>query len=106
MLSAEIIAFSDLFDATYTSATYFENVYRKPNDTVKLEINWKSLFEIIRKGNRTYEKGFMLDILCARKRYRMLEINGIGSVHSRYNFADGVTNKMMKKMFIVSAKYF
>lgn len=106
MLSAELITFSDLFYAIYTSAKYFENVFGNAKVTVRLVRDRKFLFDIISERSHTSEKGVVLDIACARERYRELEIDGIGSVRSRYNFAGRVTKKMKNKLFIVSANHF
>ena len=90
VMAAEIIAFSDLFDTEITMAKELSWLCAKPSLPIKLFTDNKSLFDVISKGSKTYEKRLMLDIACAREGFRSREISDIGFVRSSENIADGL----------------
>ena len=97
--AAELIAFSNLFDASYTLTKELEKLLGRRKVAVQLLTNSKSLFDIISKGSRTSEKRVMLDIARARQGYRNFEIDDIGFVRSGDNIADGLTEKRSKAVY-------
>ena len=96
VLSAEVIAFADLFDEAYALRSQLEQTL---NIAVPMHLmtDSKSLFDIISKGSRTCEKRIMLDIHSARQAYRAFEISNIGFVRSSNNIADGLTKPKLQK---------
>lgn len=92
-MAAEVISFSDIFDASITLAT--ELTYTT-NRTVPLQ--WfndnKSLFDALSKGPRASEKPLMVDISAAREGYKSGCISYIGFVRSHNNMEDGLTKPM------------
>lgn len=96
---AELIAFCDMFDASFTLSEElrcFVPVFPIP---VNLYTNSKTLFDI--RGSRTSEKRFMLDIACDREVFKKNEISHIGFIRSSDNIAGGIT-KPMTQQFLVS----
>ena len=99
VLSAEVIAFADLFDDAYALRSQIEQANGRAVP-MHLMTDSKSLFDIISKGSRTSEKRVMLDIHSARQAYQAREISNIGFVRSCDNLADGMTKpKMQKALF-------
>lgn len=92
VLAAELIAFSEAFNASYTLAKDMEKLFERKKVTVQVLTDSKSLFDITSKGSRTSEKRLMVDIACAREQYRNFDIDDIGFVWSGDNIADGLTN--------------
>ncbi len=99
VLSAEVIAFADVFDHALALKSQLEQATRRPVP-MHLLTDSKSLFDIISKGTRTSEKRIMLDVHAAREGYKTREISNIGFVRSSENLADGLTKaKMQKALF-------
>ena len=99
VLSAEVIAFADLFDQAFTLRSQLEHAINR-SVPLHLMTDSKSLFDIISKGSRTSEKRVTLDIHTARQAYQSREISNIGFVRSSDNLADGLTKaKMQKALF-------
>ena len=96
MLSAEAIAFADLFDDAIALRSQLEHAPRR-SVPMHLLTDSKSLFNTISKGTRTSEKRIMLDIHAAREGYKKREISNIGFVRSSANLADGLTKEKMQK---------
>ena len=96
VMAAELIAFSDLFDVSYTLSQELRLLHPTAAVPVHLFTDSKSLFDIISKGTRTSEKRLMLDIACAREGYRRKDIHNIGFVRSGDNVADGLTKSMQQ----------
>ena len=90
VLSAEVIAFADLFDDALAISKHLEFVLRKPIP-VHILTDSKSMFDTILKGSRTIEKRVMLDIYVTRQAYKSKEISNIGFVRSSHNLVDGLT---------------
>ena len=86
-LSAEVIAFADLFDDALALKSQMEHELQHPVP-VHLLTDSKSHFDIISKGSRTSEKCIMLDVHAAREGYKAKEISNIGFVLSSQNLAD------------------
>lgn len=97
VMAAELIAFSDLFDAAYTLADELRQLLPKFPIPVRLFTDNKSLFDVISKGSRTAEKRLMLDIAAAREGFWKHEISDIGFVRSNNNLADGLTKSMKQE---------
>ena len=95
VLSAEVIAFANLFDYAFSIRSQIEQALRR-GVPMHLLTDSKSLFDIISKGSRTSEKRIMLDIHATREAYRHQEISNIGFVRSQYNLADGLTKPKMQ----------
>lgn len=101
VMGAEMIAFSDTFDAAFTLRKELEYLQSGTQIPIKLLTDSKNLFDVISKGTRTSEKRLMLDVACAREGFRNMEINDIGFIRSNYNLADGLT-KSMKQAGLLS----
>ena len=65
VLSAEVIAFADLFDDAFALRSQIEHALGR-SIPMHLLTDSKSLFDIISKGSRTSEKRIMLDVHAAR----------------------------------------
>ena len=87
VLSAEVVAFADLFDDVLAIRSQLEQSTLGPVP-VQLLTDSKSLFHIISKGSRTCEKRIMLDAHAAREAFKKKEISNIGFVPSCENVAD------------------
>ena len=96
VLSAEVIAFADLFDQAFALRSQLEHAMNR-SVPLHLMTDSKSLFDIISKGSRTSEKRVTLDIHTARQAYQAREISNIGFVRSSDNLADGLTKPKMQK---------
>ena len=94
VMGAELVAFSDMFDAAYTMAAELRELLLKKRIPVKLCTDNKSLFDLISKGTRTSEKRLMIDIAAACEGFQKHDINDIGFVRSAENIADGLTKPM------------
>ena len=68
VLSAEVIAFADLFDDAVALRYQIEQALKRAVP-MHLLTNSKSLFDIISKGSKSSEKRIMLDIHAARRAY-------------------------------------
>ena len=99
MLSAEVVAFADLFDDAYALRSQVEQSL-KCAVPMHLLTDSKSLFDIISKGSRSSEKRIMLDIRAAREAYQAREISNIGFVRSSDNLGDCLTKKNMQKALL------
>ncbi len=77
VLSAEVIAFADLFDEAFSIRSQMEQATSRAVP-MHLLTDSKSLFDIISKGSRTNEKRIMLDTHAARHAYQNQEISNIG----------------------------
>ena len=96
VLSAEVIAFADLFHQAFTLRSQLEHALTHPFP-LHLMTDSTSLFDIIGKGSRTSEKRVTTDIHTARQAYQSREISNIGFVRSSDNLADGLTKPNMQK---------
>lgn len=94
VLGAELIAFSDMFDVSYTLRCELEHLCGGDTVPVQLFTDNKTLFDVVSKGSRTSEKRLMLDIACTREGFKKMEINDIGLIRSVDNIADGLTKVM------------
>ena len=96
VLSAEVIAFADLFDDALAIRSQLEHALQ---DTVPMHLltDSKSLFDVISKGSRTSEKRIMLDIHATKQAYQSREISNIGFVRSENNLADGLTKEKKQR---------
>lgn len=94
VIGAELIAFSDMFDAAFSLAEELRTIHPKLGVPVKLYTDSKSLFDVISKGSKTAEKRLMLDIACAREGFRRHDISDIGFIRGEDNLADGLTKSM------------
>lgn len=94
VLAAELIAFADLFDQSFTLAAEMEKLLPSKKIPVTLLTDSKSLFDILTKGSRTSEKRLMLDVAAAREGYKRSDISNIGFVRSGKNIADAITKRM------------
>ena len=90
VLSAEVIAFADLFDDAFALRSQIEHALGL-SVPIHMLTDSKSLFDIISKGSRTNEKRIMLDTHATRSAYQMKEFSNIGFVRSSDNVADGLT---------------
>ena len=92
-MAAEVIAFSDLFDAAFTIK---HDISLLLGQDVQLQLftDNKSLFDVISKGSRTSERRLMLDVAAAREGFKVGDISNIGLVRSERNIADGLTKHM------------
>ena len=95
VLSAEVIAFADLFDDAFALRSQVEQALQRAVP-MHLLTDSKSLFDIISKGSRTSEKRIMFDIHATRESYKNHEISNIGFVRSCDNLADGLTKGNMQ----------
>ena len=88
-MSAEVIAFADLFDDELANRRKLEFVLRQP---ILLHIltDSRSVFDIISKGSLTSEKRIIVDIHAAREAYKAQEISNIGFARSSHKLADGL----------------
>ena len=99
VLSAEVIAFADMFDDAYAIRTQVQQAIRC-SVPMHLMTDSKSLFDIISKGSRTIEKRIMLDIHAARHAYQCDEISNIGFARSADNIADGLRKRKKQASFL------
>ena len=90
VLSAEVIAFADLFGDAYALKTKIEHALQR-YIPMHLMTDSKYLFDTISKGSKTSEKRIMLGIHAARHAYQSKEISNIGFVRSADNIAEGLT---------------
>ena len=86
ILSAEVVAFVDLFDNSFAICDQIEQALGQPVP-MHLLTDSKSLLDIISKGSRTSQKRIMLDIYATRQAYNSNEISNIGFVRSSYKLA-------------------
>ena len=93
-MAAELIVFSDMFDAAHTMAEERRALYPGCTIPVKLYTDNKCFFEVISKGTCTSEKRLMLDIAAAREGFTNFDISDIGFVRTADNVADGLTKSM------------
>ena len=70
VMAAEVISFSDMFDACYTLAQDLKPMLRNTQIPIQLYTDSKSLFDVISKGTRTSEKRLMFDIFAAREGFK------------------------------------
>ena len=82
VLAAELIAFSDLFDQSFTIASDLGKFVPSGQIPITLMTDSKSLFDILTKGSWTSEKCLMLDVAAAREGYRDGAISNIGFVRT------------------------
>ena len=90
MLSAEVVAFADLFDDAFSIRSQLEETTCR-GVAMPLLTESKSLFDKRSKGSPTNEKRIMIDTRSARQTYQAHEISNIGFVRSENNIADGLT---------------
>ena len=90
VLSAEVIAFADLFDNAFDIPSEVKQALRR-SVPIHLLTDSKSLFDIISKGSRTSEKGKMLDIHATRQGYQNRDISNTGLFRSQHNLADSLS---------------
>ncbi len=95
MLSAEVIAFADLFDDAFALRSQIKLALERPVP-MHLLTDSKSLFDIISKGSRTSENRIVLGIHSARQACQAQEISNIGFVRSDDKIADGLTKQKMQ----------
>jgi len=95
-MSAEVVAFADLFDASIAFKSDIQNILSK---TIPLQLltDSKCLFDIVSRGSRTSEKRTMIDVASAREGFRDRDISDIGFVRSSQNIFDGLTKRMSRK---------
>lgn len=96
-MSAEVIAFADMFDAAVALKTELQWILGR-TIPVQLFTDSLCLFKIISKGSRTSEKRTMIDVAAAREGFRDMHISDIGFVRGKDNCADGLTKKMSRKV--------
>ena len=90
VLSAEVIAFTDLFDEGYAFRSQAKHALQRSVPT-HLLTDSKSLYDMISKGSCSSKKRIMLDIHVARQACQAKEISNIGFVRSSANLADRLT---------------
>lgn len=100
VMAAELIAFSDMFDAAFTLAEELRTMLPGSEIPLNLFTDKKALFDVISKGSRTSEKRLMLDIACTRESFKKNEINNVGFIRSSQNIADGLTKSMAQHSFL------
>ena len=106
-MTAEVIAFSDLFDVCLTLAEELKDVYGR-KFPVQLFTDSRSLFDNISKGSRTSEKRMMIDIAAAREGFKNKLISDFGFVRTNHMLADGLTKSMSQvalQEVLCTAKY-
>lgn len=94
VMGAELIAFSDMFDAAFTLREELRALHPGSSIPLTLYTDSKTLFDVISKGTRTSEKRLMLDIACTREGFKTHAINDIGFIRSSENIADCLTKAM------------
>ena len=99
VLSAEVIAFADLFDDAFALSSQIEQALQRAVPMLLLTDS-KSLLDIIRKGSRTSEKRIMLDIHASRESYKNHEMSNIVFVRSSDNIVDGLTKGNMQRSLL------
>lgn len=77
---AELIAFSDIFDASSTLRKWLEILLCRDDVLMQLFTDSKTLFKIISKQTKIYEQRLMLDVMCAGEVFRNGEVNDIGFI--------------------------
>lgn len=95
-MSAEVIAFADMFDAGIALKREIEWMIGQ-KVPLQLLTDSKCMFDVISSGTRTSEKRTMIDIAAAREGFRDMEISDIGFIRSAHNIADGLTKKMSRQ---------
>ena len=95
-MAGEVIAFSDLFDVAAVLAAELQALIGVKVPVQHL-MDSKSLFDVISKGSRNFEKRMMLDIAAAREGFRDEGISDIGFVRSANNIVDGLTKPMQQR---------
>ena len=103
VLSAEVIAFADLFDDALALKSQIEHALQQ-TVTVHLLTDSKSLFDIISRGSRTSEKRIMLDLQAAREGHEGKEISNIGFFRSSKHLADGLNKEKSRNLYSISLK--
>ena len=99
VLSAEVIAFSNLFDDAYTIRSQTENAIGRAIP-MHLLTDSKSLFDIISKGSRTSEKRIMHEIHANRQAYQAHEISKIRFVRKADDIVDGLTKSKKQSVLL------
>lgn len=94
VMSAELIAFKDMFDADFTLREEPKHVHPRLQVPMQLLIDSKTLFKVISKRTRTSEKRLMDDVACAREGFPRMESRNIGFFRSSCNLTDGLTKSM------------
>ena len=90
VLSAEVIAFADLFDGVFAIRKQLKLVLRQPI-LVYILTDSKSLLDIMSKGSRTSKKLILLNIYKARQAYKAQGITNIVFIRNSHNLADGLS---------------
>lgn len=93
-LAAELMAFAEMIDASFTLAEEIRAIHPNVDIPVKLHTHKKILFYIISKGTITSEYRLIRDISAARELFRKREIPEIGFFRTAHNFADGLNTSM------------
>lgn len=83
LLGSEPVAFTDLFDATYSLPAEIELFLGTEKLAIILLMDSSLLLDVIHKGTRTDEKRLMIDVSSIREGYHTDEISKIGSIPSR-----------------------
>lgn len=101
---AEVIAFSDQFDASFTLSTELLTLIKR---TIGLDLftGYESLFDVISKGSHKSEKGMMLGICTARDGLKSKEFSKIGFVRSEANLPDGLNKHSDQNDVIILVQY-
>lgn len=95
-MSAEVIAFADMFDASASLKQEMEWLLGI-HIPLQLLTDSKCLFDIICSGSRTSEKRTMIDVAATREGFLVKIISDIGFVRGTENIADGLTKRMSTK---------
>ena len=96
-ISAEVIAFSDIFDISASLVAELSKLFLKQLP-LQLFTDTKSLFDVISKRSRTSEKRATIDIAATREAFKSGVISDIGFNKSNKNIADGLTKSMSQAM--------
>ncbi len=94
ILSAELLASSDLFDDALSLRLQIEHALSWAVPMLLLKDS-KSLFDMISEGSRTWEKRIMLDIHPTGESFQKKDTSNIRFVKSNNNLADCLTKQKM-----------
>lgn len=98
-MAAETIAFSEAFDAAFTTQHALQKLLRRK---VKLQMltDSKKLFDAISRSTRTKERRLMIDIAGAKESFEKREISDLMLVSTKHMLADCLTKVMQTTQLI------
>jgi hypothetical protein len=90
-MAAEVMAFADAFDASYSIKNDLQTMLRQ-SIPLLIMTDSRPLFDVIIRARYTTEKRLMVDLAAARQGFRKRDITNVCLIRSEQNVADAMTN--------------